>query len=293
MRIGVSALGQNRGGTLAHLRQLLARWAAASSTLAFVRRAIPRPAKNVLLLLFSSRYRRWHYALNQIWGETLGTIVSGPFRGMRYVKISYGSQLLPKLLGTYEKELHSTIDGILNKPYDGVVNIGAGEGYYVAGLGAKLTRSWLYAFESHKPSSRLLMKVAASNGIHHRLTLQGKCTVSILQECLSRRADDRVLVLCDVEGAEVTLLSPLEVPALTRADILVEIHGCAAACEMRRRFASTHSIEIISARPRNSSDWPRRIRLDQRYHAECLNEYRGEQQWFWMVALEERLALLS
>jgi hypothetical protein len=289
MRTGVNALGRNGVGAREHLRLLPARWA--GSSLALVRRAIPRPVKNLLLLLFSPRYRRWHYALNQIWRAALGTIVSGPFRGMRYGKISYGSQLLPKLLGTYEKELHSTIDHIINKPYGAVVNIGAGEGYYVVGLGAKLARSWLYAFECHQPSSRLLMKIAASNDIHHRLTLQGECTVSLLRECLSRPVEDRVLILCDVEGAEVTLLSPLEIPALAQADILVEIHGCAAACEMRQRFDSTHTIEIICARPRDSSDWPRRIRLEQRYHAECLNEYRGEQQWFWMVASEKRLAL--
>jgi hypothetical protein len=277
VRIGVDALGQR-------LHSLPTRWAGVSSMLAFIRRAIPRQVKNALLLLFSPKFRRWHYALNRIWETTLGTIVSGPFRGMRYVRVSYGSQLLPKLLGTYEKELHLTIHDILETPYDAVVNIGAGEGYYVVGLGAKLTASRLYAFERHQPSSRLLRQVAARNGIQNRLTLHGECSVPILQACFSHRVDDRVLVLCDVEGAEVTLLSPLEIPALARADILVEIHGGQAAREMRRRFDSTHSIEIISARPRDSTDWPRRIRLERRYHAECLNEYRGEQQWFWMVA---------
>ena len=45
---------------------------------------------------------------------------------MKYTNISYGSQLLPKLIGTYEKELHPILNAILKIKYDYVINIGAG-----------------------------------------------------------------------------------------------------------------------------------------------------------------------
>jgi hypothetical protein len=39
-------------------------------------------------------------------------------------------------------------------------------------------------------------------------------------------ADRRVLVLCDIEGAERDLLDPLAAPALAGMDIIVESHEC-------------------------------------------------------------------
>lgn len=62
-------------------------------------------------------------------------IYSGPFRGMKYLRASTGSVILPKLIGTYENELHFVFNEIRGNNYDQFIDVGAAEGYYVVGLG--------------------------------------------------------------------------------------------------------------------------------------------------------------
>src|SRR5262245_41340678 len=72
--------------------------------------------------------------------ETLNLSVQrGPFAGMVYPDhAAVGSTLYPKLLGSYERELHQTVDDIVRLGYDTVVDIGAAEGYYAVGLAMKM-----------------------------------------------------------------------------------------------------------------------------------------------------------
>src|SRR3989344_7241810 len=57
-----------------------------------------------------------------IWAKTGGMVASGPFEGMKYVKDSVGSRLLPKLLGTYELELHPTIEKVCRESFDTIID---------------------------------------------------------------------------------------------------------------------------------------------------------------------------
>ena len=42
--------------------------------------------------------------------------LSGPFKGMRYYPISTGGEFLPKVTGTYERELHEAIEDLCQDP---------------------------------------------------------------------------------------------------------------------------------------------------------------------------------
>jgi hypothetical protein len=57
-------------------------------------------------------------------------VSGGPFAGLKLSERSVGSELLPKLLGTYELELHRVIEEFLSTDYDVLINIGCGEGFY-------------------------------------------------------------------------------------------------------------------------------------------------------------------
>src|ERR1035441_10269867 len=57
-------------------------------------------------------------------------VLNGPFEGMRYLQASVGSVLSPKLVGSYEAELHPFIERVTSGRYDIVVDIGCAEGYY-------------------------------------------------------------------------------------------------------------------------------------------------------------------
>src|SRR6267143_1703442 len=59
-----------------------------------------------------------------------GAVVSGPFAGMKFNNKYLD---LPKILGTYEIELHEVFDRLRERNFHMVVDIGAAEGYYAVG----------------------------------------------------------------------------------------------------------------------------------------------------------------
>ena len=60
-------------------------------------------------------------------------VYSGLFKGMRLSKQVLASQLLPKVVGTYEKEVQDCIKEFSDS-FDKFVDIGCAEGFYVAGV---------------------------------------------------------------------------------------------------------------------------------------------------------------
>ena len=70
--------------------------------------------------------------------RTAGLVHAGPFAGMRYVDRSVGSCFIPKLLGTYERELAPKIERICRRQPGLVVDVGAAEGYYAVGLAMRI-----------------------------------------------------------------------------------------------------------------------------------------------------------
>ena len=70
----------------------------------------------------------------------------------------------------------------------------------------------------------------------------------------------RTFLPCDIEGAEGALLDPAKAPALTEADILVEVHDAlhpGLLATLTARFAPTHRVTRIerSLRPDLLPDW--------------------------------------
>jgi len=254
-----------------------------SEILIIARSAIPRPVKDVLLYCFSRRYRRYRMILGLLSQHNGNRVASGPFKALEYVTRAYGSQLLPKLLGTYEKELHPIIELILGKAYEKFINIGAGEGYYAVGCAIRMPSTQVVCFERHSASQRLLKKVAKKNRVFDRMYLIGYCTPRLLSRVLLPVRDAHVLIICDVEGAEIELLQPLTVPGLSRADILVEVHSDSISKELRSRFEISHRIMSIKSKPRTLDDWPNEVVLDKQYQLECMSECRCQMEWFWMV----------
>jgi hypothetical protein len=127
--------------------------------------------------------------------------------------------------------------------------------------------------------------LAQRNGVEQQIEVRGFCDDASLAEAIGD-ADD-VLVLCDIEGAEVEVLRPDAVPALKRADLLVEMHdivrkGCSDA--VRSQFAATHRIEVIPTRQRTDADFPRGMDLDPKTGRACMDEGRGPvpMTFFWM-----------
>jgi hypothetical protein len=57
-------------------------------------------------------------------------VQGGLFADLKLLPHAVGSALAPKLIGSYEAELHPIFDRIFRKPYKRVIDIGCAEGYY-------------------------------------------------------------------------------------------------------------------------------------------------------------------
>ena len=61
-------------------------------------------------------------------------ITGGPFKGMDYVTAATEGPLIPRLLGTYESELHPYLAKLAGGGIDYcVIDVGCAEGYYAVG----------------------------------------------------------------------------------------------------------------------------------------------------------------
>lgn len=179
----------------------------------------------------------------------------GPFAGMRVPRAAAEGCLGPKLLGSYESELHPVIERIAYRGYGTVVNIGCAEGYYAVGLALRLPTARIVAYDIEDHAQAATRALAEAHGVADRVTVGAEFTT----DDFAGLDPDDTFVFCDIEGAEIDLLDPHKAPNLARLDILVELHNLPEIPTYRRMlepFEATHSIEIIEPAARDISEFP-------------------------------------
>ncbi|MCU0833655.1 MAG: hypothetical protein MUC77_04345 [Chromatiaceae bacterium] len=183
--------------------------------------------------------------------------MSGMFAGMDYAAESHGSLFLPKILGTYEKELTNHLDRLQEEAIEAIVVVGAAEGYYAVGFALRWKTACIVAFEPNPAARTCLAAMAHKNGVANRLQVQGICDVPSLRSALNMAV--RPFVLVDIEGGEAILLDPTVVEELGKATVVVELHEFAVpgvGALIRSRFEGSHEIEEVFAVPRTPHDFP-------------------------------------
>lgn len=185
-------------------------------------------------------------------------VADGPFAGLRFPPraIARVPSLTAYLAGAYEYELREAIDASIASSPAEIVNIGAGDGFYAAGLARRCPEAELVAFEADPAARRLLGEVLELNRVTERVEVLGMCTVEALGE-LSPAAG--TLVVCDCEGAEETLIDPEAVPWLRDSPMIVECHESfvpGVTEGLRSRLASTHRVVPIAAEHRALENHP-------------------------------------
>ncbi len=175
------------------------------------------------------------------------TVLAGPFRGMRYPRAqSAGSTLIPKLLGSYERELHAVIEDLVQQDYSCVVDIGCAEGYYAVGFAMRLPRATIRAFDTDPQARALCLEMAHLNAVADRVHTGGLCDEHAL---LNLPLGDRALLISDCEGYEISLFSARVALALAQHTVLIEVHDLFdedLGEELARRFAKTHQLTVIT-----------------------------------------------
>lgn len=151
-------------------------------------------------------------------------VLAGPFSGMVLPQnVSWGhGDLAPKLLGSYEAELHGSIERAVGRQPEVVINVGCAEGYYAIGLARALPNARVYAFDLNEAAQKCCAEAAELNGVADRVTIGGFCEPERLVELAATA--ERVLIVLDCEGGERELLNAATAPHLGHCDIIVECH---------------------------------------------------------------------
>lgn len=185
-----------------------------------------------------------HFSLFvQIFDDSPMTVRSGIFEGLVYDPPIFEGSMFPRLLGSYEANLQTHILGLRDRGYGVILNIGCAEGYYACGLGRMFPDTMVHAYEIQPHLRDACATVAADNGLASRIVLQA--------EFVPGRSDvpveKRVLLFCDIEGGEFTLLSLDSFPHLADMDMVVEVHPDAdrRLDGFLSRFHATHDVEIV------------------------------------------------
>jgi hypothetical protein len=247
--------------------------------------------KALLRPIIPLRYRPQALFDRLVEKATGDVVCGGPFEGMEYIdEARQQFRLLPRLLGTYEIELWGPLEQAIECGYQRIVNVGAGEGYYVVGLARAIRGAEVIAFEDNSQRQDLVRRMATHNGVGDRVTVFGRCEVSDLAQAVGN--GEGCLLVMDVEGAEMVLLDPQVSAGLARCTVLVEIHDFVddtLSSVIRSRFAPTHDIVEIDQRDRTLADFPLRTplgtgRLLSKRYIKSMDEGRPAQMnWFAMT----------
>jgi hypothetical protein len=176
------------------------------------------------------------------------TVLNGPFRGMQYPDFkSVGSALYPKLLGSYEKELHNEIEKFISSDYTELIDVGCAEGYYAVGFALKNKNLKVYAYDIDKEARELCERMAILNNVKDRISIHSQLDEI---ELSTFKFKERGLVICDTEGFEKKIFTPISIPNLKNCDLLIETHDfidldiSSKLCEL---FSDTHYISVIQS----------------------------------------------
>jgi len=210
-----------------------------------------------------------------------GRIYSGPFRTVRFSKPEVFGGKTAKLLGTYELELHATLERIERLQPSVVLNVGGAEGYYAVGLAAAWGVARVIVYELTAEGRELIVANASLNDIGGHLDIRGVCTAKELAETLKNVAVQ--LLIMDIEGAELDVLEPEVLCGLKNCVVIIESHDfCRPGCidELCTRFQGTHTIEIVTSKKRVALNFPYASHMPAFLKKWLMNEERpGPMQW--------------
>jgi hypothetical protein len=201
------------------------------------------------------------------------TVRYGPFAGTIYPReAALNRHSIPKLLGTYEQELHSIIETIGKRKYDLVIDIGSAEGYYAVGL-ARLLKTEVLAYEPEPIERAHCEQTARLNGVESLIEFKDMFRPSDI----SLFRGMRVLCVCDCEGFETEIFDANTIQETAKWDLLIELHGDTA--EKLTSLAWTQTTTIIDSVNRVGNYEELEGLGDQ---MKLLSEYRsGPQTWLW------------
>lgn len=175
-------------------------------------------------------------------------VLHGPFKGMQYPDLkSAGSALYPKLLGSYERELHDEIEKFISNEYSLLIDVGCAEGYYAVGFALRNKKIKVNAYDIDNQARELCEKMAILNKVKDRISIEPVLCEDTLSEF---KFQGKCLLICDIEGFEKKLFTSRSVKNLSKCDLLIETHDFLdldISSYLYELFNDTHDISIIKS----------------------------------------------
>ena len=246
----------------------------------------PRAATQV----FSARARVYSQAVakslgcirlnNKIIQQFGNKVLHGPFSGMVLSPETRREHLAPFLLGTYESELHDLWGSVFQMKFDQILDGGAKFGFYAIGLARRFPGIPILAFDTDPWAQKAMREMCSANDV--KIKVLGFCSPEWMHTNLQKNA----FVFSDCEGYELALFGSVEIPNLSSATMLIEIHeqfSPGATRLIQTNFSGSHKITIVVTKLQGA-DFPAELASfseDERKMA--VTEYRiGQQSWMFL-----------
>jgi hypothetical protein len=216
----------------------------------------------------------YNYKIQKRFLRGHGSVVSrGPFSGLQFRRDA------KKLLGTYEHELHDSVEELICFKPDVILNIGSADGYYALGLAKRLPESKVFAFDLNKKFEGIISELANRNNV----------TVHFFARAFDKNDLTHVnglktAVVLDVEGAEMQVLETLG-SSLNGMFLIIETHDIFVPDITKAvvsRLEATHEISEIEEATKQT-DLPALSAFSCLDRALLVNEFRAGKQ-VWLVA---------
>ena len=222
---------------------------------------------------------------NSILRKTRATVASGNFSGTKLINKQVFGSKAAKYLGTYEMELQGYFATAIKRGPKIVCNIGAAEGYYALGFARAVGVEKVIVFEALESGQELIRSNARLNGLEESIQIYGVCDADALgQLLLSSKID---LMLIDIEGAELDILTPHNVSLLEKTELLIESHDfCRPNCLqiLKSKFEPTHDLQTFTSAPRTSSNFPLKSWLPSAIKEKLMDEMRPDKM-NWLACI--------
>lgn len=187
-----------------------------------------------------------------------GRIGYGRFQGLIVPeKLIWGKNDLPSmLLGLYELEIQRYLR-TQSKEFEIFIDIGSADGYYLSGIMNSKIAKKAISFEVSNAAILKSIEFLKLNNLENVVEFRGPCNAKILEDTLIELdSNRRILVLCDVEGAEFEIFQDSVIRKMSNCDILIEIHSKDVNVieNFISRFRFTHNVKILENETRNPND---------------------------------------
>ena len=213
-------------------------------------------------------------------------VVRGPFAGLRLSAERTWSDYdtVSKLIGSYECELHNAVDDIVARTPDGVINVGAADGYYAFGMKRLLPNAATFTVEIDRTFDAAVADMAKLNSV----SVEPVIDFSFSDPGPVISALSLPAFVVDCEGCEAGIVHmPGELRK--RSLFLIELHemfvpGVTEA--LAQSLSETHAVTLIDPEPRDPRLYPELADFHEIEAFLLLWEFRATNRWLYARPIE-------